>query len=361
LKERLPRNFVSVYETELDVCQFTPRRTRRYPEGCWVVDLRLDDGTTVRRALSMRSDQINPFDFLSWHYILVLLAASGILAFIVARMVTAPLAQLSRAALAIGLDLDDGALPERGSIEVRNAAQAFDTMRGRLKKNLQERTHMLASIAHDLQTPLTRMRLKIENVAEPEIRKRLFADVAAMQTLVREGLDLAQSVEVSEPFHLLDVDSLLLSMAQDAVDAGQRVKFTGGCGAQVRARPQCLQRCIANLLENALKFAGEAEVTSRLDDQGVVIVVRDFGDGIPQEAIGTVMEPFVRVEASRSRKTGGVGLGLAIAQILAGKNNAIIELHNHPDGGLVASIKFLEAVDRPSKTGKRDERRALSA
>lgn len=261
-------------------------------------------------------------------------------AWIASRLAAAPLNRLSIAAVALGEDLDRPPLREEGSREVREAAAAFNAMQGRLKAMLQDRTRVLAAIAHDLQTPLTRLRLRVEKVEDEALRERLIADLATTQALVREGLELARIEDVPEALAMLDLDALLTALCDDAADAGQPVSFTGGCGRIVKARPNALRRCLSNLIDNAVKHGDRAEVRSEADDDGTRIVVRDHGPGIPDDQLEAVFEPFLRLETSRSRDSGGTGLGLTIARRMAGRTGATLTLANAANSGLEAVVEL---------------------
>jgi len=273
-------------------------------------------------------------------FLSLLLLAIAVLAYGVARIASAPLQQLAAAARALGRDLDRAPMPEAGPSEVRHAAQAFNAMQQQLQHHLAQRTQMLAAITHDLQTPLTRLRLRLENVDDASLRERLVADLAAMQALIREGLDLARSEHSREKPVPLELDSLLESLVEDAQEAGADIVFAGGCGQVLSLRPQAMHRLFSNLIDNALKYAGQARVWAASDDHGISVHIRDQGPGIPEQALASVFDPFVRLETSRSRDTGGAGLGLAIARALADKDGAQLSLRNHPDGGLEAIVHW---------------------
>ena len=272
--------------------------------------------------------------------LLALLGALSLLAWWAARHTAGPLRRLAVAATALGENLDRPPLTEEGSTEVREAAQAFNAMQTRLRAMLEDRTRMLAAITHDLQTPLTRARLRVEKIEDAELRTRLIADLAATQALIREGLDLARMDAGPEPWAATDLDSLVAALCEDAADAGQPVRFTGGCGGAVRTRPQALQRCLANLVDNAVKHAGVAALSCARTEGRVVVAVRDHGPGLPPDRIDALFEPFARLDPSRSRDSGGVGLGLTIARRMAERAGATLVLKNHPQGGLIAEVSL---------------------
>jgi signal transduction histidine kinase len=305
--------------------------------NCWIVTTQLADGQAVR--LQVRGPHgVAELPGLDPLFVLISAIAVAVLAFLAARMAAAPLRDLSRAAQALGGDLDSHPLPERGPYEVREAAQAFNVMQAKLRNHVTERTQMLASITHDLQTPMTRLRLRLEKVEDVALRSRLIDDLGAMQALIREGLDYSRSNQTNEPFATLSLDQLLEILVEDAADAGKAVTFVRRCGCDVEARPRALQRCLANLLDNALKYGGTAEVSADWGDGEVRICIRDHGPGIPPDKFDQVLQPFVRLEASPSQPVDGVGLGLTIAKTLAERNDAELVLSNHPHGGLEARV-----------------------
>jgi signal transduction histidine kinase len=227
-----------------------------------------------------------------------------------------------------------------GPTEVRRAADAFNAMQRRLQQHVRERTNMLAAITHDLQTPLTRLRLRLEKVDDEPLREKLVGDLSAMKALVDEGLELARSAETSEPRVMLDLDSVLESLVEDAADAGGDASFEQGCQAVMQLRPLATSRLFSNLIDNALKYGGSATVSATSEGGAVSVRVRDRGPGLPEDMLEKVFDPFVRVDDSRSRQTGGAGLGLTIARTLAEKNGATLTLRNHPEGGLEAVVHW---------------------
>jgi signal transduction histidine kinase len=197
---------------------------------------------------------------------------------------------------------------------------------------------MLAAITHDLQTPLTRLRLRLEKVSDAELRDKLIADMSATQQMLQEGLEFARSLDTSVGMQSLDVDSLLDSLCCDASDSGQDVQYAQHCNAELLAHPLALRRAISNVLDNAVKYGQRAEVAMRCADSQCHINIRDHGTGIPESELEKVFAPFYRLEQSRSRNTGGSGLGLAIARNILRQHGGTISLSNHVEGGLEAHI-----------------------
>lgn len=234
------------------------------------------------------------------------------------RRATQPLAQLAAAARAlIPGRRDESPWVTGGTSEVADAGAAFDEMRQRIDAHLEERVEMLGAMSHDLQTPITRMRLRADLLHDDALRDKLNADLDQMQHLVETGLAYARTRQaVDEPVVLTDLPALLESVVSDFQDAGRSVRWLGGPDMAVRTRPRALQRVVVNLVDNAVKFAGHAEVALHRQQGEVVIRVLDRGPGIPAQHLDNVMRPFYRVDNSRSRETGGTGLGLAIVQRL---------------------------------------------
>jgi signal transduction histidine kinase len=305
---------------------------------CRIVSLSLDDGTPLLLAVASPREPVPEATPMLPIFALVFAACILALAYAIARMATRPLSELASAAVRLGRNIESPPLPESGPAEVRDAAVAFNAMQARIRRDVQERTYMLAAITHDLQTPLTRLRLRLEKVDSAELRDKLVADLSAMQGTIREGLELARSADLREPLIPIDFDSLLDSACADAQDAGQDVTLHGKTGAAVLGAPNALRRCLMNLLDNAVKYGGFARVEATLEGARAIVRIRDGGPGIPEDRLGAVLDPFFRLESSRSRETGGTGLGLTIARNIAERHGGTLALRNLPEGGLEATL-----------------------
>lgn len=268
---------------------------------------------------------------------LALLAACCWLA---VRLATRPLQQLAQAADQLGPTLKAERLPEHGPSEVARAAKAFNAMQDRIAHYMSERIQILAAISHDLQTPITRMRLRVDLLDDNPLHDKLQQDLREMEQLVKEGVAYARTLHgTAEQPCRVDADALFDSLVLDYVDAGQDVTLYGQVGATLVTRPQALRRILGNLIDNALKFAGAAEIQVSLQQNGdVTVSVLDRGPGIPAGQLEAAFEPFYRLEASRNRQTGGTGLGLAIARQLAAAIEASLTLHQRAGGGLEARL-----------------------
>jgi len=263
-----------------------------------------------------------------------LIGGIGLLSWIAVRVATRPLSELAEAARVLGEDPERGEVSARGPAEVAQAAGAFRQMQQRIREHIAERTRILAAISHDLQTPITRLRLRAEQIDDETLRARVQSDLDAMQKLVREGLAYARSQEDAEAPQRLDVRALLDSLVEDAHELGWDVTLAPGDAHVCAARPTALRRALWNLIENGVKFGTRVEIS--LD--GGRVTARDHGPGLPDDELERVFEPFYRTEASRNRDTGGTGLGLAIARNLLRAQGGEVTLANAPDGGLVATV-----------------------
>jgi signal transduction histidine kinase len=227
---------------------------------------------------------------------------------------------------------------------VARAAKAFNAMQERINLYMTERMQILAAISHDLQTPITRMRMRADMLDDAEQRMKLNRDLKEMESLVREGVDYARTLHgTAEPPRRIDPDALLDSLVCDYLDAGEKLGLHGKVGRTLVTRPQALRRVLGNLIDNALKFSDDVEVSVFAEPDGqATILVLDNGPGIPEAELEAVFQPFYRVEGSRNRSTGGTGLGLAIARQLAQAMNATLSLHNRSGGGLEARLKIVD-------------------
>ncbi|WP_426128481.1 ATP-binding protein [Pararhizobium sp. PWRC1-1] len=256
------------------------------------------------------------------------------------RLAIRPLVNLADAVNALDPGKSVAKLSERGPREVAYAANAFNAMRDRIARYLQERVQILAAISHDLQTPITRMKLRAE-LAEDSLEKdKLLKDLTEIERLVHEGVSYARSAHGNdEKPSRIDIDSFIESLVYDYQDTGKAVELSGKSGITLVTRPHALRRILTNLIDNALKFGAAAEVRiERTDGGSIAIEILDKGPGIPPEHLEDVLQPFFRIETSRNRETGGTGLGLAIVQELSRAIGATLNLSNRKEGGLSVRI-----------------------
>lgn len=275
--------------------------------------------------------------------LLALVGGVSLLTWIAVRLATRPLSRMAAAAHALGEDPESAPMSTAGPLEVAQAASAFNQMQQRIREHVAERTRILAAISHDLQTPITRLRLRAELVDDDALRNRIQSDLDAMQALVKEGLAYARSLDASTPAQAIDLDGLLAALCADARDMGWEVELEGQAGTRCLGQPTALRRALWNLIENGIKFGGHVGITVEATDGSFLIHIRDRGPGLPAEELDKVFEPFYRTESSRNRDTGGTGLGLAIARNLLRNQGGEASLRNHPDGGLEALVTIRRA------------------
>lgn len=314
--------------------------------------VKLSDGTPLVVDLVPPGMAISP-----WIFALlgIQLALLGLATWAAVRIATRPLARLAAASDAFGRDLRGAPLPEDGPLEVSRAAQAFNVMQRRIADHMAERLRILAAISHDLQTPITRMRLRAELLDHAELQGKLQADLDAMQALVQEGIAYARSAHgAAEVPMRVDLDAMLDSLVCDWRDGGHAVSLVGQVGHPVMMRPQTLRRIVTNLVDNAVKFAGEVEIAVEAAADQLAVVVHDRGPGIDPSELEAVLQPFYRLESSRNRATGGTGLGLAIAAELAATLGGRLTLTNRAGGGLEARLDLPLEVQAARDASRQD-------
>jgi signal transduction histidine kinase len=291
------------------------------------VILRLKDGSPVTMEFTLRDTRISPWLPTALAVQLCILA---FFTWVAVKLAMRPLARLERAANSLSSDLRGEPIPEDGPKEVARAATAFNAMQQRIAEQVAERIQILAAISHHLQTPITRMRLRTDFLADTGSKEKLQGDLQEMQTLVKQGLALARGHDdVAEHLCQTDFYALVDSLVCDYSDAGSHLRLVGERGVTILTHPQALRRIMINLIDNGLKFGKDVEVA--IDEQRpdrIGITVSDRGPGIPDEHLKSAFLPFYRIEASRNRETGGTGLGLAIAQQLANALHGTLALVN---------------------------------
>lgn len=318
-------------------------RLQRNPRGgrpllFVVAQARLGDGAVVtfRHALpQQRTDW--PLRALG---LLLLTALSvALLSGWAVRRLTRPLSSLADAAAGLARNLDQPPLPESGPQEVVRAARAFNTMQRELKIYLQTRAQALAGVSHDLRLPITRIRLRLESLRDEKLKSKIEDDLAEMDAMIGGTLEYLRAGASSEGTVRVDLNALVESVVEDMETLGAGIRLHGRSAAPLRARPQALRRCLANLLDNARRYGG-GEVDVTIEDRGEAVEIRieDRGPGISSTELERVFEPYVRLETSRARQTGGTGLGLAIARAIARAHGGEVRLAAREGGGLSAVL-----------------------
>lgn len=300
----------------------------------------LPEGGTVRLVTNL--ERSSPWRRASYA-LPTLLISLGAMALCFFGMIFAlrPLDRLTAAADRLGVTFDAPPVPEdRGAPEFRRASHAFNRMRERLRGFIKERTQMLAAIGHDLRTPLTKLRLRLEFVDDSEIRASALSDIDHMERLIGEFTAFAK--EAAQPSMPVPVDLIeLLADVKDDVDTGgDRITIDSPPSLPLVTRDVPLRRALTNVLSNALAYGERARVKVQSLDQTATIIIDDDGPGIPQEDRERVFEPFVRLDASRNREHGGTGLGLAITRDALRALGGAVALGDAPGGGLRVVIEI---------------------
>ena len=257
---------------------------------------------------------------------------------IAAKQFARPIDRLARAVQEFGLNPQAPAIPEAGPRELRKVIQTFNEMQAQIQKLLSHRTMMLAAISHDLRTPLTRMRLRGELIEDPEQQARHFRDVDEMEAMVEGALAFFRDDAATEAMTTFDLPQLLMTLVNDYADQKIEIAYEGPAHANYNGRVLALRRVIGNLVENAVKYATPPAIELLIEAGTFVILIRDRGPGIPEQALAKVFFPYYRVEKSRNRATGGVGLGLTVVQAIVQGHGGEVVLRNLAGGGLEARV-----------------------
>jgi signal transduction histidine kinase len=295
-------------------------------DGTWVTfDSRLSPeaaGMPLRLALTL----------------LILLGTVIVVSLVAVRWATGPLTALATAAEKLGEDINRPPLPVTGPSEAQRAARAFNTMQQRLSRFIADRTRIFTAMSHDLKTPLTRLRLRAEMLEDEALRAKFAKDVEEMETMVAQTLDFMRDASAQEALQPVDAMALLESLQTDYQDTGNRVEIEGSIARPYTGRPLALRRCLTNLVDNAIRYGGRATIKAEDAADRLTLRVLDDGPGIAEQELEQAFEPFFRGEASRSRETGGTGLGLGIARNIARAHGGDLQLRNRPEGGLEAIL-----------------------
>jgi two-component system OmpR family sensor kinase len=261
------------------------------------------------------------------------------LAWLFARALSAPIRRFSEAARRLGRDPNAPPLPREGPAEMLVAVDSFNSMQARLNRLIQERTHMVGAIAHDLRTPLTRLAFRLEDLPQP-LREKVDADIHEMKSMVSAALDFIRDRALSGQREPLDFRLLVESVVDDQSDLGHDVVLQSGTPITIAGNPLALRRMVGNLVDNALKYGERARLRLRVANDACILDMDDDGPGIPEQLQQQVFEPFFRLETSRSRDTGGIGLGLATVRAIVLDHGGEIGLGNRKGGGLRVTVSL---------------------
>lgn len=313
-----------------------------------LVSVRLADGSWV----NVSSSALGAVQQAAWSLIAVTICFGvgiAVVALLLLNWATRPLRELAIAAERFSLDQTPQPLPETGPSEVRRAAHAFNTMRDRIQRLVNERMQAMAAVSHDLRTPITRLRLRSELLDDEQTRDRIDTDLLEMEEMIDSTLDYLRGGISSEVFRLIDLVSLIRTIVDDHLDQGNPVLMQGLSAAPVVGQVLSLKRAFSNIIGNAVKYGGSTKVTIGETDSDFLVTVEDDGPGIPLADMERVFHPFVRLEESRSRATGGSGLGLTIASSVIATHGGRIAISNGTSIGLCVTISVPKSEAREYK------------
>lgn len=302
-----------------------------------MVSLKLADGTWVNASTGTHRVPGGGLQSAIVSTILMALAVVPVAVWLL-RIAIRPLRVFSKAAERLGNDMNAPPLPEHGPAEVAQTARAFNEMQRRVRKLLADRTAMLAAVSHDLRTPITRLRLRAELLDDTEQQQKIVSDITEMEEMVNSTLAFFRDDAIAEARRPLDLGSLVRTIVDDSVDLGQDVKLERCDACVVDGRPVALKRALVNLVENAVKYGDRARIRLIGEAHDAILTIEDDGPGIPEARKDDVFEPFVRLETSRSRETGGVGLGLALVRSVIRAHDGSVTIENVPGHGLRATV-----------------------
>lgn len=298
--------------------------------------LSLDDAS----SLEFKATQlVNPSKFRINRFLLALIPAVALILIggLLMRRVLSPMRMLASAAGRIG-EGDRVEIPEVGVSEIRRVVRAFNEMQARIHQLISDRTEALASVGHDLRTPLARLQLRTEAISDASVRRAIEKDVGEMEAMVASLLAYYGGDSDPEKPVQTDIAVMAATIVDDATDMGDLAVYSGPDHLETIVRPLALKRALSNLVENSIKYADGAQVSLRVEDGRAVLCVEDNGPGIPEDELDHVLEPFVRLDLARSRDTHGLGLGIPIAHRVARREGGVLRLSNRPTGGLKAEI-----------------------
>jgi signal transduction histidine kinase len=273
----------------------------------------------------------------------VMTAAAAVLTLWAVRRLIQPVATLAAAAERLGRDVNAPPLPETGPTEIGKAGAAFNVMAARMRRLLADRNFMLVAIGHDLRTPITRLKLRAEYMEDDEQRRKMLGDLEELEAMVSATLAVGRDTSIDEPLAALDLAELVRTVLDETADAtpeaADLLTFSGPDHLVVRARPFALKRALTNLISNAVKYGGCARVTlGGVEARQITLAIEDEGPGIPASDAERLFQPFQRLETSRNRETGGIGLGLTIARNILRSHGGDVLLGNRATGGARATV-----------------------
>lgn len=341
--QELRRRLAAKLNKSLDDVRVEARSTRDVPNSKRVeVNLRGGGAIEVVASVGLEHrvglvEQVGSAAFL-------LFATAGLWAWLT-WMVNAPLTRVARAAEGVGLDIHSPPLAEQGPAQLQRVIRAFNDMQLRLQRYLTDRTLMLGAISHDLRTPLTRLRLRIETDRVARDRRKMLDDIESMEHMLSSTLSFVRGVDDAEAHEAVDLELLLQTVCDMVSDLGGDVQYEGSARGRYRCKPHAMMRALTNVIANAAKYGLSARVRLVRESGAFVVEVEDQGAGIPDAEKARVFEPFYRASTARDVDSRGMGLGLPIARSIILGHGGTIELRDRMPHGLLVRIVLPEASD----------------
>ncbi len=315
-----------------------------------VMSAQLPDGRWVNAAFFSPEPPRGEVVRLAGYTFILFAAVLGASLWFAARL-SRPLKDMAAAAARVGSDAEPGEVQLQGPSDVQQTLEAFNAMTRRVSQLLKEKDVMLGALGHDLRTPLASLRIRVESMEPASERQKAIRTIEEAAQLLDDILELARRGRSAEPVQMIDLAVLVEDMVEDYTETGAAVELAVKQRTPAACRPVLFRRLLRNLIDNALTYAGSASLSIQPDGDRAVVTIDDNGPGMTSDALANVTRPFVRGDDSRSRRTGGAGLGLAIADAVARTHGGELRLENRPGGGLRASV-FIPLADQPKASAR---------
>jgi len=333
LEQKLLAAAPELAENDLSITAASPLPEHASATRFLLISMRLGDGTWVDVTATRNLDPRSGLHSVALSTTIMVLGVIAVAALLI-RQLTRSLSALVDAANRLDPNAGGTPVPENGPSEVKALSIAFNDMQRRVKRLVDDRTQTLAAISHDLKTPLTRLRLRSEDIPDRELVQAMAADLAEMEAMLDSTLAFLRGDQIDEETKPIDLGSLLDTITSDLTDLGFDVCLDTTSPVIARGRHLALKRALWNLAENAVKYGNRARISLRERNARAVIMIEDDGPGIPTSEKEAIFRPFYRIDDSRNRETGGVGLGLSVASSIIQSHGGELTLENRAGGGL---------------------------
>ncbi|MEP3451891.1 MAG: ATP-binding protein [Parasphingorhabdus sp.] len=319
-----------------------------FPNNGIVISVRLKTGEWLNLSVSDQKFEFDDESIYSAMQFGLFFLLVGIAALFFIRRLTRPLSNLTKAVSRFGTNLELEEVEESGPTDIRHAIRRFNAMQRDVRDEVKRRTQMLASVGHDIRTPLTALRVKAELIENDEAREEIIASIEKMERITASALDYVRGESRSEPKQYVDLRALIESECSEFDELGKKVRFKGEDNLHSHCRPIALARAVRNLIDNAIKYGGSADVVLIKGDEYIQIRVLDEGPGIPDGQIADVFDPFTRLSEARESEQGGLGLGLAITKAIVDGHDGVLRLEPNEPKGLIAVVQLPFSQRQPA-------------